>query len=116
MPIGGHEKDRIFVDCDSTMADVQPWVLLIGVMPDEVTGARIHGPNIVRDSDIRDTIYQKRSNAERYILIGLKYPAEAERSNILWRDLCEFTVTAAGIVAVVCGPGICRRIQNGCGI
>src|SRR4051812_46082086 len=95
------------------MADVQALVWRISVMPDLVTRAGIDSPDIVRHSEIQNAIHEQRRRLDGGRLVGLEDPGQAQPPDILRSDSREFTVAPAGVIAVIAGPGIDRRVLQG---
>ena len=112
MGVGSEEEKPVLIHADAAMADVQALVRRVGVVPDLVAGARVHRPDVVGDGEINNAVHQQRGGFDGRRLAGLKGPGEAEIGDVGRRDLREGAVAAAGIVAVVGGPGIGGRMAD----
>src|SRR5215475_785867 len=85
------------------------------VMPNLVAESRVNGPNIVGSSEIQNAVYFEWRGLES-VSWSAESPSERERTDVLGIDLVERAEAPAGIVAVVGGPGVCGRFEQGCGV
>src|SRR5437879_264546 len=114
MCVGRFDVDPVFVHGYATMADVIAFGLAL-VVPDLAAEFRVDGPNVIGRSEIHDAVDDERRGFEdaRWSAIN---PGEGERVDVAGVDLIERAVSAAGVVAVVGGPGIGGRVQQRCGV
>src|SRR5215813_13152737 len=85
-------------------------------MPDLPAGACINRPDVIGQCEVHHTVDHEWSRFDRCIEItaryGAKHPGETERADVGLVDLPKRAVTAARIIAVVCGPGVRRRLKQ----
>ena len=77
MGIGSGEVQPLFVHRDAAMADMEAFVGRIGVMPDLMAGAGIHGPDVVGHGEVQNAVDQKRRGLQGSFLAGLENPGES---------------------------------------
>ena len=82
-----------------------------GVVPDQMTGTRVHGPYVVGNSDVENTVDQKRRTLESRGLSGLKGPRQTELLHVLRVDLSERTMTFSRVIAVISWPRVGPRMN-----
>ena len=74
--IGGGEVEPAFVHGDAAVADMVALGCDAVVMPDQVAGAGIDGPDVVGHGKIHDSIDQERRGFDLRGLIGLERPGQ----------------------------------------
>jgi hypothetical protein len=100
------EIEAILVHRNTAVADMVA-LRRTTVVPDHMAGARVKGPHIVRCCEIQGAIYFKRRGLQ-HVGMRLKGPCHTEGGDIGFVDLFQSAIPSAGIVAVICGPGIGR--------
>ena len=90
------------------------------ILPQLLTGARVYGENMVRDSEVCNAVHHQRSRLDcRVPDAPLRpdardpvHPLDLQRIDIRLVDLFELAVTAAGVISVVRWPDIGRLIEQ----
>ena len=85
--IGRDEEQPVLVHGNAAMPDVEPFVGRIGVVPDLMSRARIHRPDVVRHREVQHAVDQQRRRLQGRLLAGLKRPGQPQRWNVLRSDL-----------------------------
>ena len=110
--IRSSEVQPALVHGNAAMSDVEALVGRIGVMPDLMSGARIHRPDVVRHGEVQNAVDQKRRGLQGRRLPGLERPGQGQRPNVLRSDLGQRTMAPAGIIAVIARPAVGGRVCN----
>ena len=84
------------------------------VVPNLAPEAGIHGPNVVRRSEVEDAVYFERSGF-KLLACGIN-PGERKRLDVGGVDLVERAEAPARVVAVVGGPRIGGGFEKSGGI
>jgi hypothetical protein len=82
------------------------------IVPNLVSGAGVDGPDVIGHGEEKDAVDQQGRGLDGRVLVGLEGPGETENFHVLRRDLFQRAVAAAGVVAVVEGPGVGRGMQD----
>jgi len=95
---------------------VQTLVGRIGVMPDLGARPGIDGPKVIGIETYQNAIRHNWRRLNLRGLPGLKGPSEREPTYVRWSNLSQTAVTLAGVVAMINGPTVRRRLQKGIGV
>src|SRR5215467_2233112 len=114
MGVGGLEEEVILVHGDAALPDVIAYGLAI-VVPDLMSVAGVDGPDVVRRREVKNPVDDQRRGFDDAAAYA-KGPGDAERVHVRGVDLVQGAVPAAGVVAVVGGPVVGRRLQKYGGI
>ena len=110
MAIGRFEVQPILVHADAALADVVA-LRFAEVVPDDAAGARIQRPDVIGRREIQDAVdfERRRFDGRR---VQLRHPGQRQLADVRLIDLRQRAVAAAGVIAVVSGPGIGGRLQQ----
>src|SRR6201993_5286887 len=92
------------------MASFVSWLVIV---PEHVPRAGIDCPDIVWHSEVKYGVNMKRSRFACSGLICLKRPCKSKVRNILRSNLRELAVQSAGVISMVAGPALRRRMIDG---
>src|SRR6185312_237890 len=112
MVVRSLEINPALVHCHAAMADMEAGVRMVAVMPDLTTGVRVHGPDVIRDAEIKNAVHQQRRTFQFGSLIGLKRPCEGELPDVLRSNLPRMAMSHARVIAVIKRPAIFGRMQE----
>src|SRR6185312_17543483 len=101
MVVRSLEINPALVHCDAAMANVKAGVRMVAVMPNLTAGVRVHGPDVVRNAEVKNAVHQQRRTFQFGSLIGLKRPCEGELPDVLRSNLPRMAMSHAGIIAVI---------------
>ena len=132
--IGGFHEQPVAVHTETALAIVMAALGLPEVVPDLPAGARIERPCVIRHGGVEDAVHQQCGALEGRVAtveidriailvfpanvgtgdseVSLVGPRECQLVDVGFADLIESAVAAAGVIAVISGPGIGRRMQE----
>ena len=92
--IGTHEIKPVAVDGDTALPDVVPFVGRVLIVPDQMPGAGIDGPQVIGDGEVKDSVNQQGCGFDARRLIGLKGPGQTKPADICGGNLRKVAVAA----------------------
>jgi hypothetical protein len=110
--VGRHEVKPALVHCHAAVANVISLRRQAVIMPDNMSRARINGPDVVGHREVQNAVNQQGHRFDLRRLISLEGPREGEIAYVLGRDLGEMNVSPAGIVAVIGWPRIRLGVKD----
>ena len=78
MRVGRGEEDRVLVDRDAPMADVEAGVVRIAVVPHLARRSRVDRPELIGRADVEHAVDDDRRRFDRGALSGLKRPRQRQ--------------------------------------